>query len=324
MRPISSRILVCLLAAAALSMVGAACGRADEYPERPIKFVVGFGAGGPTDIFARVLANQLSIGLGKKFIVENKPGASGNIATQAVVTAAPDGYTFLIGASPVAVNQTLFPDFPVKFGRDLVAIAPLGTTDNVLVVQPSLGVHDLDGFIRLVRKHPNSITYATLGVGSFSHLAGLAFDMRAGTKMLPVAYRGGAEAATDLLGGHVQARFASIPAVLDHIRAGQLLAIASTGLRRTSWLPDVPTISESGFPGFDVSLWVGVFGPAGIDEGRIRLIGKAIAEAMASRAMQRALDGQGIAPLPMSRTDFNRFVASEIDRWKTVVEALKN
>jgi len=323
MRAIFFRIRACLLAAAALSMIGAACARADEFPERPIRFVVGFGAGGPTDILARALANQLSESLGKKVIVENKTGATGNLATQAVATAAPDGYTFLIGASPIAVNQTLFPDFPVKFGRDLVAIAPLGTTDNVLVVQPSLGVHDLNGFIRLVRQRPNAITYATLGVGSFSHLAGIAFDLRAGTKMLPVAYRGGGEAANDLLGGHVQARFASIPAVLDHIRSGQLIALASTGLRRTSWLPDVPTIAESGFPGFDVSLWVGIFGPAGIDETRTQLVEKAIAEAMSSNAMKRALDVQGIAPLVMSRADFNRFVAKEIDRWKTVVETMK-
>ena len=268
MQSIFFRIRACLFAAAALSTVGAACARADEFPERPIRFIVGFGAGGPTDIIARVLANQLSERLGKKVVVENRPGATGNFATQAVATAAPDGYTFLIGASPIAVNQTLFPDLTVKFGKDFVAIAPLGTTENVLVVQPSLGVRDLDGFIRLARRRPNSITYATLGIGSFSHLAGVALDLRAGTKMLPVAYRGGGEAATDLLGGHVQARFASIPAVLDHIRSGQLVAIATTGLRRTSWLPDVPTIAESGFPGFDVSLWIGVFGPAGIDEGQ--------------------------------------------------------
>jgi tripartite-type tricarboxylate transporter receptor subunit TctC len=323
MRSIFFQIRACLFVAAVLSPVDAAYAQTEKYPERPIKFVVGFGAGGPTDILARVLASQLSEALGNKVVVENKPGVSGNIATQAVATAAPDGYTFLIGASPIAINQTLFPDFPVKFGKDLVAIAPLGTTENVLVVHPSLGVHDMDGFIRLVRQRPGIITYATLGTGSFSHLAGTAFDLRAGTKMLPVAYRGGGEAAKDLLSGQVQARFASIPAVLEYIRAGQVVAIASTGPSRTSWLPNVPTIAESGFPGFDVRLWIGVFGPAGIDEERIWRVEKAIAEAMASSAVQRILDSQGIAPFSMSRTNFNRFVSNEIERWKSVVEAQK-
>src|SRR5450631_3443022 len=154
----------------AMLLVGLPGVMAGTYPDRPIKFIVGFGVGGPTDILARVLADQLSQRLPAKVIVENKSGASGNIATQAVATAPPDGYTFLIGASPLAVNQTLFPDLPVRFGRDFVAIASLGTTDNVLVVHPSLGVHNVDGFVQLLRKQPDGVSYAALGTGSLSHL----------------------------------------------------------------------------------------------------------------------------------------------------------
>lgn len=314
-------------AVAAVVMASApvsSAGIADVFPDRPIKFIVGFGVGGPTDIVARVLADQLSERLGEKVVVENKTGASGNLATQAVAMAAADGYTFLIGASPLAVNHTLFPDFPVRYGRDLVAVAPIGATDNVLVVRPALGVHDFPSFIRMARERPVPLTYATLGLGSSSHLAGVAFDMLAGSKMTPVAYRGGGEAAKDLLGGHVDAWFATIPSVLDDIRAGQLVALATTGPQRTAWLPQVPTIAEQGLAGFDVRLWVGLFAPAGIPEDRLRTVEQAIAQAMASSNMQRTLDSQGVAPFAMSRTQFDAFVMHEIDRWRTVVGALKN
>jgi len=295
---------------------------AAAFPDKPIKFVVGFGAGGPTDIVARVVAEHLTESLGKKVIVENKTGASGNIATQTVASADADGYTYLIGASPLAVNHSLFPDFPVKFGRDLVALAPIGVTTNVLVVNPSLGVRDLDGFVKLARARPNFVTYATLGKGSSSHLAGVAFDLRAGTKMVPVSYRGGGEAGKDLLGGHVHAWFATIPSVLDAVRAGQLTAIATTGPERASWLPDVPTISESGFAGFDVRLWVGVFASAGVPEERMRVLEQAIDRVMSSKEIQRTLDSQGVAPFSLRRDEFSSFVALEIDRWRTVLGAM--
>jgi tripartite-type tricarboxylate transporter receptor subunit TctC len=309
---------------ACVPLIRASIAAARAFPERPLRLIVGFGAGGPTDILARVLANELTESLSQQVIVENKAGASGNIATQAVAAAAPDGYTFLIGASPVVINQALFPDLPVKFGKDFIAVAPLGTTENVLVVHPSLGVGDFAGFVRFVRQHPNTVTYATLGAGSFSHLAAKAFDLRAGTSMVAVAYRGAAEAATDVLSGRVKIRFASLPAVLPQIRAGTLLALATTGPRRTPWLPEVPTIAESGYPGFDVRLWVGVFAPSGVSEDRLQTIEAAVDKAAASDTMRKAMDIQGIAPLTMSRAEFARFVAAEIERWTPVVAALKD
>jgi tripartite-type tricarboxylate transporter receptor subunit TctC len=296
---------------------------ADVFPDKPIKFIVGFGVGGPTDIVARVLADQLSGILGKRILVENLTGASGNMATQAVATAGADGHTYLIGATPLAVNQSLFPDFPVKFGKDLVGVAPIGATSNVLVVHPSLNIKSMAEFVRLARERPDFITYATLGQGSSSHLAGVAFDMLAGTRMVPAAYRGGGDAAKDLIGGHIHAWFATIPSVLEAVRAGQLVAIATTGPERATWLPDVPTIAETGFPGFDVRLWVGVFSPAGVPGDRMRAIEEAIARSMASQEMQKILDNQGIAPFAMNRVQFDTFVSREIDRWKNIVGALK-
>lgn len=298
--------------------------QAEVYPDRPIRFVVGFGAGGPTDIVARVLADQLSDSLGKKVIVENKTGASGNIATHAVATAAADGYSFLIGASPLAINETLFPDFSVKFGRDIIAVAPIGATTNVLVVSPTLNVRNLSEFIQRAQRNPGSITYATLGKGSSSHLAGVAFDIAVGTKMVPATYRGGGEALKDLLGGHIHAWFATIPSVLEAVREGRLIALATTGPERAPWLPEVPTISESGFAGYDVRLWVGVFAPAGVAPEKMRLIEEAIGRAMVSKEMEGTLANQGVAPFAMSPTEFNAFVFREIGRWRNVIDRLRN
>ena len=293
---------------------------AQSQPERAIKFVVGFGAGGPTDIVARALADRLSAQLGKTIVVENRPGASGNIASQSVAAAEADGgLTLLIGASPLAVNHTLYPDFPVRFGRDLVAVSALGATTNVLVVRPSLNVHDMAGFIDLLRKRPGAISYAALGRGSSSDLAGAAFDAFAGTKMVAVNYRGGGEAAKDLLGGHVDAWFAPIPSVLDSIQSGQLVAIATTGPARVRWLPNVPTVAESGFPDFDVRLWIGVFAPANVTDGTLTTLEQAIARVMAASEMQATLDAQGISPFSMSRADFAGYVQREIVRWGDVL-----
>jgi tripartite-type tricarboxylate transporter receptor subunit TctC len=297
---------------------------AEPLPDRPIRFIVGFGAGGPTDIVARVLAEKLSELPGRKVIVENRTGASGNIATQAVAGSAADGTTYLIGASPLAVNHTLFPDFPVRFGRDLVGIAPIGATSNVLVVNPSLGVRSLAEFVKLARARPGFITYATVGNGSSSHLAGLAFERAADIKMVPAAYRGGGDVAKDLLGGHVQAWFGTIPSVLELVRAGQLVALAATGPERAAWLPDVPTISELGYGDFDVRLWVGLFAPAGLQADRMRSIEQAVRQAMETPDMKRVLDRQGIAPLAMSRAEFDAFVMREIARWRQVLSSAKN
>jgi tripartite-type tricarboxylate transporter receptor subunit TctC len=312
----ASAALVFVLVSATLT-AGAA------FPERPIKFILGFGTGGPTDVIARTLAERLSKDLGQSVIVQNETGASGNIATQAVASAEADGYTYLIGANPLAVNETLFPDFPVRFGKDLVAVAAIGATANVLVVRPSLKVRTLAEFVDRARAKPDAVSYATVGVGSSSHLAGVAFDLRAGSKMLPVSYRGGGDALKDLLGGSVDAWFATIPSVLGAVRDGGLVALATTGPQRSSWLPDVPTISESGFPGYDIRLWVGLFARSGVPADPMRTMEQAITRAMAAGDMRTALESQGIDPATMSRDEFTAFVQQEIARAKSLVVTVK-
>ncbi len=304
-------------------LLSAGTASAGEFPDRPLRFILGFGPGGPTDVIARTLADQLVAVLGQRVVVENCTGVSGNLATQAVAIADPDGYTFLIGASPLAVNETLFSDLPTRFGRDIAAVAPIGVTTGVLVVRPSLNVRTVGEFAALARSRSDALTYATVGVGSSSHLAGLAFDMQARSKMLPVAYRGGGEALKDLLGGRVDAWFAPITSVFGAIEGGQLVALATAGPERAASLPSVPTMEEAGFPGFDMRLWVGVFERADVPLERSRVIERAIAQVMAGKDMQAALEKQGIALLAMNRAEFNVFVANEIARWRMVAGALK-
>jgi tripartite-type tricarboxylate transporter receptor subunit TctC len=311
---------VVALAVAATAWTAAS---AQTYPDRVIKLILGFGVGGPTDIVARTLADQLTKEFGQRVVVENKTGASGNIATQAVASADADGYSYLVAANPLAVNHSLFPDFDVKFGRDIVAVAPIGANANVLVVRPSLEVHTLAEFVARARAKPNAVSYATVGIGSSSHLAAVAFDQRAGTTMLPVAYRGGGAALKDLLGGRVDAWFAPIPSVLGAVKAGQLVALATTGTERAALLPVVPTMAESGFKGFNVRLWVGIFARKGVPAPAMHTVEQGIARAMASAEMKTILERQGITPLAMSRDQFTEFVNAEINRWKTVVAAFK-
>ena len=296
---------------------------AGDFPQRPIRFILGFGTAGPTDVIARTLADQLSKDLAQRVIVENRPGASGNIATQAVALADADGYTYLVGATPFAVNHSLFPDFPVQFGKDLMAIAPVGANANVLVARPSLHVSSVAGLIKRARMKANGVTYATVGLGSSSHLAGVALDLRAGTTMLPVSYRGGGEALKDLLSGRVDAWFAPVPSVLGAIQSGQLLALATTAPQRVAQLPDVPTMVEMGFPGFDIRLWVGLFARTGVPADAVSVMRQAVARAMASTEFQTALETQGITTLAMSPAEFSAFVAEDIKHWQTVVAAIK-
>jgi len=215
----------------------------------------------------------------------------------------------------------LFPDFPVKFGRDIIAVAAIGAAENVLVVRSSLNVHNLSEFAQRARAKPNAISYATLGTGSSSHVAGIAFSLRAGCTILAVGYRSGADALKDLLADRVDAWFAPIPSVLGAVQTGQLVALSTTGPERAASLPDVPTISESGFPGYDVRLWTGVFARSGVPAERLRTMEQAIGRVLISPDFRMALQRQGIAPLSMSRDQFTAFVIQEVRSAKTIIAA---
>ena len=297
---------------------------AQQYPEKPIRIIVGFGQGGPTDVVARVLADQLSQKLTQRVYVENRPGASGNIATQALASGDADGYTYMVGASPFAINHSLFPDFPVKFETDVAAVRSIGATTNALVVNPRLKIAGLSEFIRFAKAGgPESVSYITLGQGSSSHLAGVEFDRLAGTKMLPVPYRGSGEALQDVVAGQVMAWFAPISSVGELVKAGKLNALGVTGPRRVAELPDVPTLDEAGLKGFDVRLWVGLFARTGIPKERLEVFERALSSATQTKTYISTLSMQGIEPMEMTRSEFGSFVRSEIARWKVVVGNLR-
>jgi tripartite-type tricarboxylate transporter receptor subunit TctC len=244
--------------------------QAATFPERPIRVVVGYATGGPADILARIVAAKLGDILGQQVFVENRPGASGNIATENVARSSADGYTLLMATLPNAVNETLFPDFPYKFGQQIVPVAPVAATSLVLVANETLGVKSVADLVALAKAKPGEILYATAGQGTATHLGGELFSMMSGVKLVPVHYKGGGETLKDLLSGQVKLMFSSIPPVLGLVHDGKLVGLATTGTKRDPNLPDLPTVEEAGLPRFDLSLWYGLAAPAGVLEDVIK------------------------------------------------------
>src|SRR5256714_744135 len=236
---------------------------AQPYPSRPVRIVVAFSAGGTTDILARSIGQQLSERLKQPFIIDSRPGAGGNIGTELVVRSAPDGYTLIVDSvGPIAVNPTLYKGLPYDPLTDLVPIVKIADVPNVLVVHPSLGVKNFEGFIAYAKANPGKLNYGSTGIGTSSHLSGVMLSNRAGVDVTHVPYKG-ADALNDLLSGRIQFMFATIPSVIQHIETGKLLALAGTSAKRSRSLPNVPTLIENGFSGFEARPWVGLFCPQG-------------------------------------------------------------
>ena len=298
---------------------GAALAQA-AFPSKPIKIVVGFSAGGPSDIISRVVGAKIGEILGAQVVIENKTGAGGAIATQTVAQSDPDGYTLVNTPLATAVNETLSKQIRYSFGKDIVAVGPQAETANILVVHPSLGVKDLKEFIALVKSKPNEILYATAGRGSATHLNSEFFNIEAGVKMNPVHYKGGAETIRDLLTGQVKVMFSSIAPVQQLVRDGRLIGLATTGPKRDPAFPDLPTVAET-IPGFDVRLWMGLSAPGGTPPSIIKLLDEANRKALASPDIQKALAGQGFAPLAGSAAEFDAFYRKERDKWAKVIRA---
>src|SRR5437868_124748 len=253
------------LAAACLIVIPIVA-NAEPYPSKPVRIVVAFSAGGTTDILARSIGQQLSERLKQPFIVDNKPGGGGNIGTEFVVRSAPDGYTLIVDSvGPIAVNPTLYKGLTYDPLTDLVPIVQIANVPNVLVVHPSLGVRNVGDFIAYAKAHPGSLYYGSTGIGTSSHLSGFMLGKRADIDVTHVPYKG-ADALNDLLSGRVQFMFATIPSVIQHIEGGKLSALAVTSARRSRSLPNVPTVIENGFTGFEAGSWFGFFAPKGTSQ----------------------------------------------------------
>ncbi len=309
------------IAALATGLAPASAQAQDNYPTKPVRFVVGFAPGGPADIVARVLGAKLGESLGQQFVIENRGGAGGTIATEAVARADPDGYTILMSPIANAVNESMYKGRRINVGPDLAAVTSVAETANVLVVHASLGVKSVAELIALAKSKPGEIVYATAGRGSATHLASELFDLMAGTKMRPVHYKGGGETVKDLLTGEVKVMFSSIAPVLGFIREGKMLGIATSGPARDATLPELPTVAEAAVPGFDVRLWLGILAPAGTPRPVIERLSAETGKALAHPDVARSLGAQGFAAQIGTPDQFDRFYRSEVAKWRKVVEA---
>jgi tripartite-type tricarboxylate transporter receptor subunit TctC len=280
--------------------------------------VVGFAAGSAFDILARLIGQWLSERLGQPFVVENRSGAAGSIATEAVARARPDGYTLLVTGSPDAINATLYDNLSFKFVHDIAPVAGIGRAPNVMVVHPSLPAKTVPEFIAYAKAHPGKISMASAGVGSESHMSGELFKMMAGVSMVHVPYRGQAPALTDLLGGQVQVDFSTMPPAIEYVKAGKLRALAVTSPTRFEALPDVPAMAEY-LPGYEASLLTGLGVPSNTPAEIIAAINKETNSALADSKIKAQLATLGNTVLPGSPADFGRLITEETEKWAKVI-----
>jgi tripartite-type tricarboxylate transporter receptor subunit TctC len=292
---------------------------AQTYPSRPVRSIVGFGAGTAADIIARLIGRLLSERLGQPFIVENRPGAGSNTGAQAVVRAPADGYTLLLVTTTNAINATLYNNLDFNLMRDIAPVAGLILVPNVMVVNPSVPADSVPEFIAYAKANPGKLNMASTGSGTVPHVSGELFNMMAGVNMVHVQYRSAPSALTDLLGGQVQAYFASTTVSIEHIRAGKLRALAVTTAKRSNALPDIPTVGEF-LPGYESSLWFGVGAPKNTPAEIIDKLNKEINAGLADPKLMAAVADMGGTVLAGSPADFGKLIADETEKWAKVVK----
>jgi tripartite-type tricarboxylate transporter receptor subunit TctC len=311
-----TKLSLLIAAVAALSAPAAA----QSWPTKPVKIVVPFGPGGPADVYARILGRELSEVFGQQFVIDNRPGAGAVIGTEIAAKAPPDGYTLLMMSNTHTTNETLLANKPYALMRDLVAVAPVNSSDLVMVVHPSVAAKTLQEFIALAKASPGKLSYASSGPGTPYHMAGELFKAMSGTDILHVPHKNSGEARNDVIGGHVQMMFDAVTSMKGNIDAGQVRALATTGEKRSAVLPDVPTVSEAGVPGYEATIWLGVMAPAGTPPEIIERLNAEIASIIARPAIANAWAKQGAVPMTLTPTAFAAFLQHDIDKWAKVVE----
>lgn len=293
---------------------------AQAYPSRPIRLVVPFPPGGSADILGRALGQKLGERLGQSVVVENRPGAGTAIAAELVAKAAPDGYTLMLGTvSSHAINPALNPKLPFDPLRDFTPVAPVAAIPFALLVHPSVPARTVPELVGYARSKPGKLDYSSAGSGTSNHLAGELFESMTGTHMVHIPYRGSAPALQDLIAGRVAVMFDLVLTAAPHVRSGAVRGLAVTGTKRSAALPELPTIAESGLPGYDVTAWFGVFGPAGLPRPVVDRLNAEIARALAAPDLQRRLVSQGADTLTGSPDEFAAYLKSETVKWAKVV-----
>lgn len=307
-----------LVLAAAVFALPAAHGQA--YPTKPLRLVVPFPPGGSADILGRAIGQKLSEGLGQPVVVENRPGAGTAIAADAVAKAPADGYTLMLGTvSSHAINPALNPKLPFDPVRDFTPISPVASIPFALLVHPSLPVKNVRELVAYARRQPGRLDYSSAGSGTSNHLAGELFESMTGTHLVHIPYRGSAPALQDLIAGRVALMFDLVLTAAPHVKSGAVRGIAVTGATRSTVLPDLPTVAESGLPGYEVSAWFGIFAPAGVPQPVVARLNAEIAKAMAAPDLRQRLVSQGAEPLTSSPAEFAAYLKSEIAKWAKVV-----
>jgi tripartite-type tricarboxylate transporter receptor subunit TctC len=312
------RLRLVVLGLACLALAGAPDAHALDYPTRPVRLVVGFPAGGPTDVLARLVGQRLAERLGQQFVVENKPGAGSNIGTESVVKSAPDGYTILVCASANTINSSLYKRLNFDFARDLAPVAGLARVPNALLVHPAVPARTVPEFIAYAKANAGKVNMASSGAGTTPHLAGELFKAMAGVDLTHVPYKGSAPAVTDLVGGQVHVWFGDLPTGLPHIRSGAIRALAVTTAARSDVLPDLPPIADT-VPGFEASAWFGFVAPKGTSPGIVEKLNREINAVLAEPKIKARIAELGSSPMIMTPAEFGAFIASETAKWARAV-----
>jgi tripartite-type tricarboxylate transporter receptor subunit TctC len=293
---------------------------AQTYPARPVKIIVPFAPGGPADIFARQLGQYLSEALKQSFVIEDRPGAGSILGTEAVARSAPDGYTLLLMSNTHTTNESLIPNKPFVLMRDFVAVAPINYSDLVMVVHPSVPAKDIGEFIALAKSKPGQLNYASSGPGTPYHMAGELFKAMSGTDIVHVPYKGSGEARNAVIGGHVQMMLDAITTMAANARAGQVRALGTTGLKRSTVLPDVPTIAEAGVPGYEATIWLGLMAPAATPKPIVDKLNAEVVKIISRPDLQKTWAEQGAVSMIMEPAEFDKYLRADIAKWAHVVE----
>jgi len=292
---------------------------AQEYPARPVKIIVPFGAGGPADVFARQVALALQEQLKQSFVVEDRPGGGSIIGTNEVAKSAADGYTLLTMSNTHTINESLKPDKPFKLMDDFVPVAGLNSSDLVMVINPSVPAKNLKEFIALAKKEPGKLNYGSSGPGTPYHMAAELFKAMTGTDIVHVPHKASGEMRNAVIGGHVQMAFDAITTMAANVRAGQVRALGTSASKRSSVLPDVPTIAEAGVPGYESTIWLGIMAPKATPAAIVNKLNAAINQAINRPEVLAAWDKQGASPMVMTPAAFDAFLRKDIEKWAKVV-----
>jgi tripartite-type tricarboxylate transporter receptor subunit TctC len=293
---------------------------AQDWPSRPVKIIVPFAAGGPADIYARFIGQKLQETLGQPFVVDNRPGAGAVVGTDAVAKSVADGYTLLLMSNTHTVNESLIPNKPYQLMRDFVPVAPINYSDLILVVHPSVPAMTLPELLKAARTAPNAMNYASSGPGTPYHMAGELFKAMADVQITHVPYKGSSGARTDTIGGQVQMMFDAVTVMSEHVRAGKVRAIGTTGAARSSVMPNVPTIAEAGVPGYEATIWLGLIAPRGTPPAVISKLSAEVVKIASRPDVRDEWAKQGAVPMTMNPDEFTRYMNADIEKWARIVK----